>query len=61
MLVDPVEFDIEGRRRVPGGAEDSETAGVGDRRDDIAAMAEREQRELDAEFVAESGIHRLLP
>ena len=61
LRIDPVEFDIEGLGRVSRCAEYPETARIGHRRDHVAAMAEREQRELDAEFVAESGIHGLLP
>ena len=57
MVVDPVELDLELVGRERDGAEDAEPAGLGDRGDDVAAVAEGEDRELDAEPVADGCAH----
>jgi hypothetical protein len=54
LFVDPGQVDLEGARAVAGRAEDPEAAGVGDGRDDVPAVAEGEDRELDPEAVADS-------
>jgi hypothetical protein len=46
---------------VRGRAEDAEAAGVGHGRDDIPAVAEGEDRELDPEAVADLGVHEYPP
>ena len=61
VLVEPVELDLELLGREADGAEHAESAGVGHRRDDVAAMGEGEDRELDAEPVADLGVHGLSP
>ena len=60
VLIDPVEFDLELFRREADGAQHAETAGLAHRDDDVAAVREGEDRELDAEFVAEDRVHYLL-
>ena len=57
VLVDPAQFLLElvGPERHP--AEHTQPTGVGHRGDDIAAMAEGEQRELDAVGVADRCLH----
>ena len=57
VLVDPVELDLELLRREADGPEHAETAGLADRDDDIAAVGEGEDRKLDAEFIANGGVH----
>ena len=52
VLVDPVELDLELLGGEADGAEHAEAAGLADRDDDVAAVGEGEDRELDAEFVA---------
>ena len=56
-LVDPVEFDLELLRRVADGAEDSVPTRLAHRDHDVAAVGEREDRELDAELVAKGSVH----
>ena len=53
VLVDPVELDLELLGAEPDGAEHAEAAGLADGDDDVAAVGEGEDRELDAELVAE--------
>ena len=57
VLVDPVELDLELLGREADGAEHAEAAGLADGGDDVAAVGEGEDRELDAELVAEGGVH----
>ena len=60
-LVDPVQFDFQLLGGEPDGAEHPETAGFADRDDHVATVGEREDGELDAQFVAEGSVHdRLL-
>src|SRR5207249_11318711 len=58
VLVDPAELHLE---LLGGGegerAEDAEAAGLAHRRHHVAAVAEGEDRELDAEGVADAGAH----
>ena len=48
-LVDPREVDVEPAGAVGDGTEDTEPAGVRHRGDDVAAVAEGDDRVLDAE------------
>ena len=57
VVVQPAQLDVQGFGRVPHGAEHPHAAGVAHRGDHIAAVAEREQRELDAEHVADRAFH----
>jgi len=57
LLVDPGEFLVEPIRGEGRAAEHTEAAGIGDRGNDVAAVAEGEQREVDAELVADRGLH----
>src|SRR6185503_8370606 len=57
VLVDPLELDFELSRRKPDGAEDAEPARLADCRDDVAAVAEGEDGELDAEPVTDRSVH----
>ena len=57
VLVDPVELDLQLLGGEADGAEHAEPAGLADRDDDVAAMGEGEDRELDTEFVANGGVH----
>ena len=61
VLVDPIEFDLEAFGFVGERAQDPEASGVGDRGDDVAAMTEREDRELDVESFTNRCLHWLLP
>ncbi len=57
VLVDPFQLDLE----LLGGEADrpqhAEATGLAHRDDDIAAVREREDRELDAELVADGSVH----
>ena len=57
VLVDPVELDLELLGAEADGAEHAEAAGLAHRDDDVAAVGEGEDRELDAELVAEWRAH----
>src|SRR5262249_48846480 len=57
VLVDPLELDLELAGLEADGAEDAEAAGAAHRRDDVTAVAEGEDRELDAKGVAEGSVH----
>jgi hypothetical protein len=52
LLVDPRELDLELLGREGEGAQHAEAARLGDGGDHVAAMAEREDRDVDAERVA---------
>jgi hypothetical protein len=56
--VDPGELDVELFGSAAGGAKDSEPAGSADGGDDVPAVGEGQEREVDAEPVAECGVHR---
>ena len=58
VVVDPVQLDLELLGGEREGAEDAEAAGAADRGDDVAAVREREDRELDAELVTDGCAHR---
>ena len=61
VLVDPVELDLELLGAEAHRAEHAEPAGLAHRDDDVTAVGEGEDRELDAELVADRGAHgRLL-
>ena len=60
-LVDPVEFDLQLFRGVADGSENPVPAGLADGDHDVAAVGEREDGELDAEFVAEGSVHEGTP
>ena len=53
VLVDPLQLDLELLGGEADGAEHAEAAGLGDGDDDVTAVGEGEDRELDAEVVAE--------
>jgi hypothetical protein len=57
VRVDPVELHLELLVRVRERAEDAEAAGAADGRDDVAAVGEGEDRELDVEEIANTGAH----
>ena len=57
VLVDPVQLDLELLRGEADRAEHAEAAGLAHGDDDVAAVGEREDRELDAELVADGGVH----
>ena len=57
VLVDPGELHLELLGGEGDGAEDADAAGVGDGGDDVAAVGEGEDGELDAEPVADLGVH----
>ena len=57
VLVDPLELDLEFLRGEADRPQHTETAGLAHRDDDIAAVRERENRKLDAEFVADGSVH----
>ncbi len=56
---DPVEVDLELAGAVGDGAEHPHAPGVGDGGDDVAAVAEGQDRELDAESLGDGGAHRV--
>ena len=60
VLVDPLELDLELLGREADGAEHAEATGLGHRGDDVAAVREGEDRELDAETFTELGVHGAL-
>src|SRR3954447_20428883 len=57
VVVNPRELDLERLRREARATEDTEAAGAADRGDDVAAVAEGEQREVDTDKVADD-VHR---
>ena len=57
MVVDPFQFLLDRFRGMRGGAEHAETSGAADGRDHVAAMAEGQQRKLDAQHVADRRFH----
>ena len=57
VLVDPGELDLELVGAERERAEHPVAAGLADRGDDVAAVREGEERELDAELVADGGAH----
>ena len=57
VLVDPVQLELELVGREGERAEHAHAAGVGDRGDDVAAVREGEDRELDAEHLGETVLH----
>ena len=57
VLVDPLQLDLELLGREADRPQHAETAGLAHRDDDIAAVREREDRKLDAEFVADGSVH----
>ena len=56
VLVDPVELDLELLGRERERAEHAHPAGVGHRGDDVAAVAEGEDGQVDPEHVAEARV-----
>jgi hypothetical protein len=60
LRLDPAEIDLEPLGRVRDRAEHTEPAGVGDRRDDVSAVAEGEDRELDPEQLAHTVLHQAI-
>ena len=57
VLVDPVQLDLELVGRERQRAEHAEAARLAHRGDDVAAVAEREDRQVDAEHFARTGLH----
>ena len=57
VLVDPVAFDLELLRGEAHRAEHTETSGLAHRDHHVAAVGEGEDRELDAELVAQGSMH----
>ena len=57
VLVDPVELDLELLGAEAHRAQDAEAAGLAHRHHNVTAVGEREDRELDAELVADRGTH----
>ncbi len=60
LLVDPGEVDLQRLRRVGGGTEHPHPARVAHGGDDVAAVAEGEDREVDPEVLAQLVHHVLL-
>ena len=58
LVLDPGEVDLELLGRVGHRAEHAEPAGLRDGGDDVAAVGEGEDRELDVEQVGDGGAHR---
>src|SRR5690606_37781755 len=61
VLVDPGQLDLELLGAEAHGAEHTEAAGLGDGGHDVAAVGEGEDRELDAELVADGRAHVVSP
>ena len=59
VLVDPVELDLELLGTEPDRAEHAEPARLRHGGHDVAAVGEREDRELDAELLGHFGLHVL--
>ena len=53
MIVDPLQFLADGFRHVRGGAEHAEAPRPADRRHHVAAVAERQQRKLYSQHLAQ--------
>ncbi|MGX1336818.1 hypothetical protein AB7M73_002078 [Bradyrhizobium japonicum] len=61
MIVDPFQLAFERVGRVHRGTQHAKAAGTADGGNDVAAMAEGEQRELDAQHVTDRRFHGSLP
>jgi len=61
VVVDPLALDLELVGREPDGSQHAQSAGTADGRNDVAAVAEGEDRELDPETVTQIGTHGGLP
>jgi len=57
VVIDPLELDLQLLGREADSPQHAETTGLAHRDDDIAAVREREDRELDAEFVTDGSVH----
>ena len=57
VLVDPLQLDLELIRRVSDRAQHAEPACLAHGDDDVPAVGERKDRELDVELVADGGVH----
>ena len=57
VLVDPVQLDLELLRGEADRAEHTEATCLAHGDDDVTAVGEREDRELDVELVADGGVH----
>ena len=55
------QLDLELLGREADGAEHAEAAGLADGGDDVAAVGEGEDRELDAQLAGEVGLHEVSP
>ena len=60
LLLDPAEVDVELLGGVRDGTEDAAPACVGHRRDDVAAVAEAEDGDVDADQVSGRCAHRTI-
>jgi len=61
LLLDPLKLNFELLWRERDRAEDAEAARLADLRDHIAAMAERENRKVDAQLLRDGGFHGASP
>ena len=57
LVLDPAELGLEHAGRVPDRPQDAQPSGLRDGGDHVAAMAERQDRELDAEHLGDSRAH----
>jgi hypothetical protein len=57
VIVDPLQLLLDGLGRMCRGAEHAEPSGPAHGGDDVAAMAEGEQRKLDAQHLADRRLH----
>ena len=57
VLVDPLQLGVDALGAHPRHAEDAEPAGLGNRDDDVAAMREGKDRDLDPEHLAKTAVH----
>jgi hypothetical protein len=60
FVLDPLQVDLELLGRMGDGTQHAETARLRDGGHDIAAVAEREDRELDSQHLRGCGLHRYL-
>ena len=61
LVLDPLEVDLELAVGVPYRAEHAEASGARHRRDDVATVAEGEDRQIDTEHLRDAGLHELSP
>ena len=61
LVLDPVEVDLELAVGVADRPEHTEAPGTRHRRDDVSAVAESEDRQVDTEHLRDTGLHELSP